>query len=808
METDGSAGNGEFSLSDDFSTVSLGQDRIVLGIVVAIALASVPILTPILSDEWRGIYSQHFIEFPFLVALLLAIRFRLRSVEEIGERRFWNLLMFGFAWWLAALAINPIADVLLADSRLLREFAKNAPYLMLYGAIAAALDIHPHVPHDPITHQLRTLDRAGSFVLLFCLLSYFLVVPSITSLDTTVFWASSLALFAAFDAYIVLRLWHLRGSAATHEWRAVYTWLLVGATIWGIGDFMLSLMYENILIDSGWGAPFDLIWPISFVAVVVATRPAVVQSGYDARLVSAYKPLGMGPLVVYSLVPLFLHVTLYRFGIPDLEFARSRELLVLGFTAILSSMTLVYHLLLRIENSRLAKEEALAKENLAHQAFHDELTGLPNRNLFRDRLRLAIADSERYKTKCGVLFCDLDQFKVINDSLGHEAGDQALIAIGERLRASVRKQDTVARFGGDEFAFVIQGMHSALDIAFLAEKLLTAISEPLVVGHKNHVLTASIGIAIFPDDGEDEEILLKHADTAMYQSKLHGRNTCRLFTQAMNEAAHERLAIEQGLRTGLIEDRFAVYYQPIVGLETGQPVAYEALLRWNHPERGYISPVNFIDVAEQTGLIVPIGMWVLETACSWAAQLDSVGGVQPSVSVNVSPRQFREPGLAQEVSGVLKRTGLDPSRLQLEITESMALSTDSISATLSKLKGIGVRIAIDGFGTGYAALSLLQDLPVDTVKIDASFVRGIEVNSVSEVIVRAIVAMGRALNFYVVAEGVETEKELNIIRQSQCDAAQGFYLCYPLPAEKLQETMASGDYRAWMGCEKEGQPIK
>lgn len=791
--TDGSPDVAVISASVGGSIRLLGQDWVVRGIIVALILVSIPLLTPILDDDWQVIYGQWIVEPPFLIALLVAIRFHLRSVKEAGERLFWNLLTAAFASWLVALVSGPAAEILLADSGTIKEFAEDAPYILFYAVIAAALEVHPHVRDDPITHRLKILDRIGSFILLFGLLSYFLVVPRISSGNTAAFWASSLALFVALDAYIILRLWHLRGSTTNREWHSIYTWLLIGATIWGVGDFILSLMYEGILtlIDLNWGTPFDLLWPVAFSAVVLSTRSAVAQRGYEAKTASTYKPLGMGPLVIYVLVPLILHVILYRFGVPDPEFRMMREVLVLGLTAILGCLTLAYHRLLRIENRRLTEKETLSRENLAYQAFHDELTGLPNRNLFRDRLQLAMADSRRYQRKCGILFCDLDQLKVVNDSLGHEAGDQALIAISRRLRNSIRMQDTVARLGGDEFAIIIPGMRQALDAVLLAEKLLAAINEPLTVARKKHLLTASIGIAIYPDDGEDGEDLLKHADMAMYQAKLQGRNTYRLFTESMNEAAHERLAIEQGLRKGLMEDQFAVFYQPIFGLKSGQPVAFEALLRWKHPERGYIEPVNFIDVAEQTELIIPIGKWVLEAACNWAAQLKPMQGTAPSVSVNISPRQLRDPDLIPEIGRILKRTGLAPSRLQLEISEEMALSMDSIAEPLGRLRASGVRIAIDDFGTGYAALSLLQDIPIDIVKIDASFVKGIEVGSVSEAIVLAIVNMARALNFYVVAQGIETESELKAIRQSQCSAVQGFYLCDPLPPEELEKTLAS-----------------
>jgi diguanylate cyclase (GGDEF)-like protein len=505
--------------------------------------------------------------------------------------------------------------------------------------------------------------------------------------------------------------------------------------------------------------------------------------------------------VVYVLAPLLLHVAFYRFGTPDPDLRITREALVLGLTTILACMTLIYHRLLRIENRRLADKEVLARENLVHQAFHDELTGLPNRNLFSDRLRLAMAHCQRYESKCCVMFCDLDQFKVINDSLGHEAGDEVLVAVAQRLRGSIRGQDTVARFGGDEFAIMVQDMHRVMDIALVAEKLLSALARPLVVNGKSHVLTASIGISIFPDDAEEVETLLNHADTAMYQAKLHGRNTYRHFTEAMNEAARERLAIEQGLRAGLMADRFVVFYQPIVELPSGKAIGYEALLRWNHPERAYITPVNFLDVAEQTGLIVPIGRWVLETACRWAMELDTSIGLVPSISVNLSARQFRDPGLIQDVARVLARTGLEPARLQLEISETMALTIDSTAIALKGLQELGVRVAIDDFGTGYASLSHLQELPVDVVKIDKSFVRGIEIDSVREAIVQAIVNMARALNFYVVAEGVETARELEIIQQSQCDAAQGYYLCEPLPPQELKEIMARPN--PWLGFKSE-----
>lgn len=747
--------------------------------------AALFLLTPTLPFHWREFSAQYLLSPIFLVMMLVAMQQRLRLVTDKTEQRFWRTLIFAFYCWLLSLALAPLADSYLGANIVLQGVVTNTPFIAFYAALVAALDIHPHVKRDGFTYPLRSLEWAGSFIIFFGALAYFLIIPGAWSGRGSSLWSSSLALFVALDLYCMVRLWYLLRASNDRQWKMVYIWLFAAVAIWTCGDLLWALMYEGVIPDPGYATPIDLIWPAAFIAIIIATRPALAGEREPETVVSPSEPLGMGPLVLYALAPLALHTGLYLVGDPEPELRTLREVLVLGITIIIGGMTLLYYRMLQVENRRLADVESSSREELLHLAFHDELTGLPNRNLFRDRLRMAIADSIRNHTLCGVLFCDLDQFKVINDSLGHEAGDQTLIASARRLQNAVRKRDTVARLGGDEFAVIIQGMQRTMDAAYLAEKLLRAISEPVIVGKKTHVLTASIGVAVFPDDGADEELLLKHADTAMYQAKLHGRNTYRLFTQAMNEAAEERLAIEQGLRTGLMQDGFTIFYQPITALATDTVTGYEALLRWNHPERGYVSPVNFIDVAEQTGLIVPIGRWVLESACAWAAQLGAESGSGVIVSVNMSPRQFRDPDLAAMVASVLTLTGLEPTRLQLEITETMVLSIESAAETLRTLRALGIKIAIDDFGTGYAALSRLQDLPVDVIKIDQSFVRGLTVDSVSETIVRAIVSMARVLDFYVVAEGVETAAELEIIRQSQCHAVQGFYLGEPQPAELL-----------------------
>lgn len=770
---------------------TLTNDPVVRLFVVLLAFSPLPLLLPILPDKVFTSYGQYLLGIPFHLGLLIVLGIRTRKQQDNAQRWFWILVFLGFAGWLLATFTGLFVGNFLEPSPLLYDASSKLSYLLFYIGLILALEVQPSTRQDSVPYKLRFLGWLGSLVLVFSLLTYFLAVPEIWLDGKEGLSHYSMALFVALDAYIIIRLWHLISLAVTPQWRTIYGWLFIAAMIWSGGDLLYYLVSEEVIAYPGWGAALELIWPFACTAVVIASRTSDVKQPEVIPVAAPYYPLGMGPLAIYVVSPLLLHVTLYHFGEPEAVLRPSRDALVLISTALLAILALIYHRFLRVENYRLAVEEVQSRNKMEHLAFHDELTGLPNRNLFRDRLKMTIADATRYGSKCAVLFCDLDNFKVINDSLGHEAGDQMLIAAGQRMSGTVRTQDTVARLGGDEFAIIAQGLHRSLDAALLAEKLLSSLATPLEVGKKSHVLNGSIGIAVFPDDGEDEESLLKHADTAMYQAKLYGRNTYRLFTQAMNEAAQERLAIEQGLRTGILEEQFCLFYQPIIDLKSGQTVSYEALLRWNHPERGFIPPVNFIDVAEQTGLIVELGQWVLETACAWATQLECPENTASGISVNISLRQLRDPGFFEGVQQALEKTGLDPTRLLLEITESMAMAIEYTAEVLASLREIGVRIAIDDFGTGYATLTSLQELPVDVVKIDKSFIMGMETGSVSEAIVLAIVSMSRALDYYVIAEGVETEAELKLITKANCDAAQGFLICHPLPPEELEQWPAT-----------------
>ncbi|MEJ7872837.1 MAG: EAL domain-containing protein, partial [Rubrobacteraceae bacterium] len=403
------------------------------------------------------------------------------------------------------------------------------------------------------------------------------------------------------------------------------------------------------------------------------------------------------------------------------------------------------------------------EEQLTHQAFHDPLSGLPNRTLFLDRLELALARAERRGGTVAVLFMDLDNFKVINDSLGHEVGDQVLLAVAERLENSLSAEKTVARFGGDEFTVLLEDVASVSDAVRVAERIEEALRAPFYLGGRERIITTSIGIVLSTPGRELPEVLLRHADVAMYRAKAAGRARYAVFNPSMTVAALERLELESDLRRALEREEFRVHYQPKVSLVSGEIVALEALLRWEHPERGLVFPAQFIPVAEETDLIVPIGRWVLEEACRqarrWRDRFPDRSSLK--VCVNLSARQFQYHALVEEVAAILRETGLDPASLDLEITESVVMEdAPSTLATLQKLKDLGVNLAIDDFGTGYSSLAYLRRLPVGMLKIDRSFVENIGDDAKNEALLSGVIGIASGLGLYVVAEGVETAEQL------------------------------------------------
>jgi diguanylate cyclase (GGDEF)-like protein/PAS domain S-box-containing protein len=444
-------------------------------------------------------------------------------------------------------------------------------------------------------------------------------------------------------------------------------------------------------------------------------------------------------------------------------------------------------------NTRDITERKELEDQLAHQAFHDSLTGLANRALFRNRIEHALARMRRHRRPVGVLLLDLDGFKTVNDSLGHAFGDAFLVAVAGRLRDVLRPSDTPCRLGGDEFAVLVEDLNDGLDVTVVAERVLEALRLPFVIDGKEVVTAASIGISIAESGSRDADDLLRNADVAMYTAKGRGRNRYELFKPSMHRAMLDRLDLEADLRRAVERGEFVLNYQPTVALDTGRISGMEALVRWNSPERGLVPPGLFIPVAEDTGLIVALGAWVLEEACRQAVAWKQEFGVDAprTMSVNLSARQLQDDGLVADVGAILERTGIRPEHVVLEITESAVMAdAEAMTARLHELKALGVRLAIDDFGTGYSSMSYLCSFPIDILKIDRSFVSGVRSEPQKMGIVRTIVELGHILQLQTVAEGIELDEELQQLRALQCDLGQGYWFARPLTAELARELVA------------------
>jgi diguanylate cyclase (GGDEF)-like protein/PAS domain S-box-containing protein len=440
----------------------------------------------------------------------------------------------------------------------------------------------------------------------------------------------------------------------------------------------------------------------------------------------------------------------------------------------------------------VSTDRALALQ-VTHSAEHDFLTGLPNRMLLNDRISHAIAGAPRHKHKVAVLFLDLDGFKHINDSLGHPIGDKLLQSIAKRLVDCVRGADTVSRQGGDEFVVLLSEVEKSEDATISARRMLKAVAEAHSIEQHDLHVTTSIGVSVYPDDGLDAETLIKNADTAMYQAKEHGRQSYQFFKPAMNVRAVERQSIEESLRRALERQEFALHYQPKVNLSTGEITGAEALIRWTHPIRGAVCPAEFIPVAEDCGLILPVGNWVLREACKQARAWLDAGLPLGTMAVNISAMEFRDENFLEGVFAILKETGVDPKSLELELTESVLMKrAESAESILKTLTEFGVQLSVDDFGTGYSSLSYLRKFPIDALKIDQSFVRQITTAPDETTIVTAVIGMGRSLKLRVVAEGVETLQELAFLQTHQCDEGQGYYFSRPVLPEQFAKLLKNG----------------
>ncbi|HEX4510202.1 MAG TPA: EAL domain-containing protein [Burkholderiaceae bacterium] len=458
--------------------------------------------------------------------------------------------------------------------------------------------------------------------------------------------------------------------------------------------------------------------------------------------------------------------------------------------------------------ARVDAERASARR-IEHMAYHDALTGLPNRLQFSRVLEQSLLDARRARKQLAMMFIDLDRFKNINDTLGHEAGDALLKDVAVRLGAALRPSDRVARLGGDEFVVLVTEIDDDRAIATVARQVLATVAKPCRLGDQDFRVTASIGISVYPIDGLDEPTLMKHADIAMYQAKEDGRNAFVFYAEDLNHHSMERLAFESNLRHALEDRQLELHYQPKVDCKTGRVTGVEALLRWQHPDLGLVPPVKFISLAEETGLIVPIGRWVLRQACRQLMAWRMAGLPPLRMAVNLSGRQFADERLLEDVRAVLMETGLPPDSLEIEITETVLMAdVRKTRAVLKAFRALDIRLSIDDFGTGYSSLSNLKRFPVDTIKVDRSFVRDLATSDDDKAIAHAIIAMGRTLGMSIVAEGVETDAQAAFLREQGCDEIQGFFYSRPVPPAELEQLLRAHPTAVLPGADVAPAPRK
>lgn len=440
----------------------------------------------------------------------------------------------------------------------------------------------------------------------------------------------------------------------------------------------------------------------------------------------------------------------------------------------------------RVLNFRDITQRSKFEKELQFQATHDTLTGLPNRVLLFEKMREAIKESERNNTRFAIMFLDLDRFKLINDSLSHASGDELLKTASDRLQSATRSEDTLARLGGDEFVILLTNIHSEEDVTNKAKQIMKLFHKPFKISNRNVTTTVSIGICIYPNDGTTVDILLRNADAAMYHAKEVGSDTFQLYSQEMNLESLTKLDQEMELREAIDNNEFFLCYQPQFNIADQELIAVEALLRWNHPQKGILLPVDFIPLAEQTGLIVPMGEWVIRTACLQCKAWQDAGLPPVRIAVNISMQQLKQQNIVEIIKNILLETKLDPHYLELELTENIIINSLEVIRVVTELKKLDVGIAVDDFGTGYSSLSYLKNLPLDRLKIDGSFIQHINSEKDDEVIIRAIIAVAKNLNLEVIAEGVETQNQLNYLKNQKCDEIQGYYFSSPLSSTELE----------------------
>lgn len=648
-------------------------------------------------------------------------------------------------------------------------------------------------------------ERAGNIVIIACgflcvgvidfahMLSYKGMPDFVTESSpqkAITFWLSARYIAAATLLVVALRGWQAFSSPRTR-------FVLLAASL-GTGGliYYLGLMHPSLwplMFVEGHGLTSLKVF-LEYLLVALLIIPAILfyrgigqKTGIDA-----------GHLLTATLISILseLCFTLYP-NVNDIYSLLGHSYKIIAYYYIyraifVTSVQAPYARLSAEIEERLSAERAIE-----YLAYHDTLTDLPNRTLVQTRLEHAITVARNNRHQCAIAFVDIDNFKSINDSLGHAAGDQLLKTMAERLSQCINTNDTLARYGGDEFILIISHLEDAEALLPSIEKVLTLVQEPCDLNGEEVTVTASVGLVLFPDDGETFDILLQKADTAMYRAKELGGNTYQYFETAMNTAATEYLSIRNGIKKGLDRNEFELYYQPQLDIDSNRVVGVEALVRWNHPEWGIVSPARFIPIAEDSGLILPLSNWILDEACQQAMAWQAAGLPPLRMAVNLSAIQFQRDNLVERVTSSLNKSGLSPKLLELELTESiMMLDSELTLATVHQLKALGIRFAVDDFGTGYSSLSYLKQFAVNVLKIDQSFVRNVASNDNDLAIVNAVIQMAHSLGLDVIAEGVETPAALEVLDRYGCNEAQGYLFGKPMTAHAFLTYMRNGQTRA------------
>ena len=782
----------------------LRTDPVILATGVVVLLSA--FLLSLRLDRDQLFYVEAGSDLAMILLTILALLVGIDGIARRREKRFWGLIATGSGAW-AAIFVLFIAVPEEAWNVGL-DLGIDALYLVLYLFLLAAVDGRPDLAQGRAAVPVGGRYRLPGLVVFGAgLFLYFVLIPALLSPELYGSMSPSFFLYLAFDVYLAVRLLVLARLTASPRWRRCFHLTAVVAVMFLVSDFAEMLVMRDLLPPDP-GMPWRALWLLPGVGVVVAVRLRILPTGDEAAVArppeAEHGSMARGaPFFAYALIFPLAHFAFYRAGLFQEVTRPVHENFVLLWMFCLGAISLAQYLELERKNLLLVDQRRLSEEKLWFLANFDPLTGLPNRVLFRDRLAQALKTARRDGRLVALVFSDLDDFKRVNDSYGHAVGDELLQSVAERLRACLRDSDTVARLGGDEFIVILEAVENTAHVERLTERIALSLSRPYEVGDRVINLGTSLGVGFYPRDGEDVDTLLANADSAMYEGKRgkqFGGSNVRFFSEAVHGEVRDRLRHETDLRRAVDRGELLLHYQPKFSLPAGELAGFEALIRWHHPQRGLLLPVDFVPTAERVGLIEEVGDWVLETVC---AQLDDwrrMGFDEIRVAANLAAGQFRDPDLARRIATLLAARGLVPSSLELEVTETMVLrDVESAVDICRELAAIGVEIAIDDFGAGHSSLRYLTLLSPTRIKVDRSFISEVATSPRGGAVVGGMISMAHQLDLEVVAEGVETEEERAFVESQGCDEVQGFLYGRPEPAEaatRLMRRLARGRRRA------------